>query len=65
MANARRLDDEDVDVYFAQHDVQSVVSDMLYELGYHRPEEVGPFLASFINRRYELEGAVPRTRGKQ
>ncbi|CAE7218180.1 unnamed protein product [Symbiodinium sp. CCMP2456] len=63
MSSTRRLDDEDVDVYFAQHDIQSVVSDMLYELGYHRPEQVGPFLATFVDRRFELDGAVSRTRG--
>lgn len=63
MTSTRRLDDEDVDVYFAQHDIQRVVSDMLYELGYHRPEQVGPFLATFVDRRFELEGAVSRSRG--
>lgn len=46
------MDDEDVDVYFAKHDIQSVVSDILYELGYHRPEELGPFLANYVERRF-------------
>ena len=23
-----------------------------YELGYHRPEELGPFLASYVERRF-------------
>ncbi|CAJ1378443.1 unnamed protein product [Effrenium voratum] len=55
--------DEDVDVYFAQHDIQSVVSDILYELGYHRPAEPGPFLAAYVARRFELPGGGGRGRG--
>lgn len=52
------MDDEDVELYFAQYDVQTLVSDMLYELGFHRPEEVGPFLLGYVSRRFQLEGGA-------
>eukprot|EP00931_Biecheleriopsis_adriatica_P066863 TRINITY_DN41106_c0_g1_i1.p1 TRINITY_DN41106_c0_g1~~TRINITY_DN41106_c0_g1_i1.p1 ORF type:complete len:642 (+),score=133.59 TRINITY_DN41106_c0_g1_i1:27-1928(+) len=48
------MDIEDVDVYFAEHDIQSVISDVMYELGFHRPQDVGPFLASYVARRFAL-----------
>ncbi|CAK8989780.1 unnamed protein product [Durusdinium trenchii] len=53
------MEDEDVDAYFAKHDIQSVVSDILYELGYHRPESLGPFLANYVERRFG-EGPTKR-----
>lgn len=58
--------DADVDAYFAQHDVPSVISDMLFELGFHRPKEVGKFIASYIGRRFHIEGPIgsgPAARG--
>ncbi|CAE8636058.1 unnamed protein product [Polarella glacialis] len=49
--------DSMADTYFAEHNIQDVVSDVLYELGYHRPKEVGPFLMSYVARRFEIQGA--------
>lgn len=46
----------DVDAYFAQNDVPSFVSDMLFELGFHRPKDVGNFIAGYVDRRFRLEG---------
>jgi len=46
-----------VDAYFAQHDVPSMVSDLLFELGFHRPKDVGKFMSTFVDRRFRLDGS--------
>lgn len=44
----------DVDAYFAKHDIPSVVSDMLFELGFHRPKDAGKFMAAYVEKRFRL-----------
>lgn len=46
--------ESDADAYFAKHDIPSVVSDMLFELGFHRPKDVGKFMAAYVERRFRL-----------
>lgn len=48
----------DVDAYFAKHDIPSVISDMLFELGFHRPKDVGKFMAAYVERRFHLADAM-------
>jgi len=47
--------DADVDAYLAQHNIPSVVSDMLFELTFHRPKEIGKFIAGYVERRFQLD----------
>lgn len=46
-----------MDAYFAKHDIPSVISDMLFELGFHRPKDVGKFMAAYVERRFRLADA--------
>lgn len=48
------VSDTDVDAYFAQHDVQKIMSDLLFELGSQRPRDVRRFIAGYVERHFCL-----------
>jgi len=45
----------DVDAYFAQHDIPSMFSEMLFQLGSQRPKQIGRFMATYLDRRFQLD----------